>query len=111
MCEACKQTALQARILIEAIDQNRAALAAVLDKIHRDMGEALVVHRDNQGQEQPVHVEQNPIGQVLLVNYLAAFLAGEFPQDGDVSDTVLQFYDRGFEHGAAYAGARYFQLH
>ena len=110
MDEQCKRTVLQAQVLIDAIDQNREALAGVLDKIHQDMGNELVVNRSPDGHQVPIEPNQAHITRVMLANYLAAFMAGEVPDQGEFSDSIINFYDTGFSHGAAYAEARQSQL-
>lgn len=111
MCEECKNTVLQAQTLIDAIDQNREALSNVLDKIHQDMGLKLVVLKGPNDEEPPVEESHLHFARVMLANYVAAFLAGEIhPAEVDLTDSIMNFYDTGFDHGSAYAGARQTQL-
>ena len=110
MCEECEKTVLQAQTLINAIDQNREALSEVLDKIHQDMGNQFVVKRDPDGHQVPIEPNQAHLARVMLANYVAAFLTGELPDEEEFSDSIINFYDTGFGHGSAYAGARQAQL-
>jgi hypothetical protein len=107
------RTALESRVLLEAIDNNRIALNALLDKIHEDMGRQLIVHPEPNpdGSEKHVSFEEAPLGRVLLVNYVAAFLAGESPADPATIASIDNFYQTGLLHGSAYAGARQARLH
>jgi hypothetical protein len=108
--KAANQVTLQAQVLIDAIDQNREALAGVLDKIHEDMGNKFIVKRDPDGHQVPIDPDQTHLARVMLANYVAAFLAGEVPDVGEVSDSIINFYDTGYSHGSAYAEARQSQL-
>lgn len=110
MCDDCKQITLQAQVLIGAIDKNREALAAVFEQLHRDMQGKLILHNNPDGSQTPVNLQENYLGQVLMAQYVAAFLAGECPDQDDLEDSILTFYDTGFDHGSAYAGARQAQL-
>ena len=111
MCEECEKTVLQAQTLIDAIDQNREALSNVLDKIHQDMGLKLIVLKGPDDEELPVEAIHAHLSRVMLANYVAAFLAGEIhPAEVDLTDSIMNFYDTGFDHGSAYAGARQTQL-
>lgn len=110
MCEECKQTVLQVQELIDAIDKNREALNVVFDQIHADMHGKLVVHNLPDGSQPPIDFKSNYLGRVMMAQYVAAFLAGECPTEPQVEATIGNFYNTGFKHGNAYAGARQAQL-
>lgn len=106
MCDACQRTVEHQQVLINAIDQNREALDALLDQIHEAMGQGLLIHRDDEGKEHPVDLNKQPFGRVLLLSYVAAFLAGEYPLNEAVESSIGNFYDTGFALGTAYATTR-----
>lgn len=106
MCDACQRTVAQQQVLIDAIDKNREALNVVLDGIHQAMGQGLLIHRDAEGNAHPVDLTQQPFGRVLLLSYVAAFLAGEYPLNDAVESSIGKFYDTGFALGTAYATTR-----
>lgn len=110
MCSDCRHTIAQVHPLIEAIDKNRDAIAALLTQIHQDMGGLLVVKNLPDGTQAPIDFTQNYLGQVMLLQYVSGFMAGECPYQDKFEDSLARFYNTGFAHGDAYRGARQTQL-
>lgn len=110
MCEACAQTVTQAQMLIDAIDKNREALLALLDQIHRDMNQTLVINISPDDTETPVDIAEDHVGAVMLANYIAGFLYGELLPDEKVTSSISHFFNTGYDHGGSYTTFRKHRL-
>lgn len=106
MCEECKSQAEGIQKLIDAVEINREALVDLLEKIHQDMGQEFIVFQGENGEEIHFQMREVPAAQVLLLNYLAAFITGETRPQSNVDRSATQFYRTGLTHGATNAGAR-----
>jgi hypothetical protein len=84
--------------MVVGIDNNRGFLTELLQKIHDDMGHALLEGIANEPQDD----RDKSLFLLLVQSYITGFLTSECDPPAEFTNAVRFYYAKGVAHGHAY---------